>query len=218
MAKDGRAQTRSPKNEWMDNPYLLEAAVEAVKNGRTRLPWSSTFNRGWKRELASREYRCACAWVRRESSKARAEQYKALYSSAKPYDLPAKYQKVPNNSPDTLAAIALAKAVAEREREAAERGKYICKTPPTKTFEDALEQITRGIVEFAKDFPKQLLYMLAIIPLCILFGTDYRHSGVFGIFITILFVVGVALALLRFLVFLCISLFKGRPLRKYGGK
>jgi hypothetical protein len=219
MAEDERTKTRSPKNEWMNNAYLLEAAVEAVKNGHAHLRWSRAFNRGWNREVASREYKCACAWVRRESLRAEAEQYNALYPPAKPNDVPARYKNIPKNSPDTLAAITLAKAVAERRREAEEREKYVGRTPPKNTFEDALEEKLESIVDFAKGFPKQLLlYVFAIVPLCILFGTDYHHAGIFGIFMTIIFVAGVALALLRFLVVSCISIFTGKSLRKYWDK
>jgi len=212
MAKNERTRARSPKNEWMDNPYLLEAAVEAAKNGHTHLPWANTFKRGWNQGVAFREYKCACAWVRRENLKDRAEQYKT--PSAKPYHLPAKFQNVPQNSPDTLAAIALAEAVAAREREAAEREKFICKTPPKETF----QQKIKNLVEFAKQFAMQLLYLLAMIPLLILSGTDYRHGGLFGLFWIILLPVGIALGFLRFLVVLCISLFTGTPLRENWNK
>ncbi len=207
MPNDERTEKRSPKNEWMDNPYLLEAAVDAAKNGRAHLPWSSTFSRGWNRRLASREYKCACAWVRRESLRATAEQSKAPYSLAKPHDLSAKSQNLPKNSPDTRASIALAKAVAEREREASDRDRLIHKTPSKKTFDSTVE----SLAEQAKGFLQQLLYTVALIPLWILFGTDYRHGGIFGFVMMILFVVGIAVALSRFLLGSCISFFTGTP-------
>lgn len=213
MEKGRKAKARSPKNEWMDNPYLLEAAVQAVERGYSHLSWSSTFSRGWNRKLAWREYKCASAWVRRENLKKQSEDYKKTLISPAMGDLPARYKNVPNNSPDTPAAIALAYVLAQREQEKAEREKYIRNTPAKKSFEEGLEQALKDLFDFAKNFPKQLLLLLAMIPFILVFGGSY-HSGLLASLMPVLFAAGVAILILRYIYVLCISFFTGRPIKK----
>jgi hypothetical protein len=213
MDKGKKAKMRSPKNEWMDNPYLLEAAVQAVEKGYSYLSWRSTFSRGWNRNLAWREYKCAAAWVRRENLKKQAEEFKTISRSTALGEIPAKYKNVPNNSPDTPAAISLANVLALREQEKAEGKEYIPKAPPSKSFEEGLEQAVKDLLAFAKGLPKQVLLLLAMIPFVVVFGGSY-HSGLIVTLMPVLFAIGIAILIVRYIYALCISFFTGKPLRK----
>ena len=202
---------RSPKNEWMDNPYLLEAAVQAVEKGYSHLSWSSTFSRGWNRNLAWREYKCAAAWVRRENLKKQAEAFKTISKSTALGEIPAKYKNVPNNSPDTPAAIALANVLAKRDQEKAEE--YIPKAPSRKPFEEGLEEAMKDLLSFAKNLPKQVLLLLAMIPFIVIFGGSY-HSGLIFTLMPVLFAIGIVILIVRYINALGVSFFTGKSVRK----
>lgn len=87
--------------------------------------------------------------------------------------------------------------------------------PPPKAIEER-------IFGWIKGFVLQVLWMLLMVPLIILFGTDYRHGGIFGIVMAIVFLGGLAVGILigiptlvfRFVRAKVVSAKSGKPIRK----
>ena len=198
---------RAGKNSWMSNPELVDAAVKAVQEGYP-LPWNRSYRVGFS---TWEDFKRAAAWVSRERKKrgSQATSTVRAYGATQSRKSSDTRQKT-----SSKAAIALREADAIKEAKKAEKDRLRAEAISQPNAQADVNSVEKQATDFVKGTGFQFLWLIAIIPLAILFGTTARSGLVTLIFVPIAFVLGILILIFRFVRAMAGTVKSGKPVPK----